>query len=295
MGGVTYTIVRTIVWADAKDASKTYSQAYKSLSVAVTWNDQAGKHTAEQDSLLYPGGLGSYAGAGPVVTTTTAPVFPPASPVLAPINPTNTTADQTQATLFWSQPPGGGTVTAYVVEWSTNPGFPAGQITVSPTQPSTSLTYPAPNLTPATTYYFEVIAYAGSQTATSNAQQFTTAAAGAGCTLGALNVVGATTLSTTGTTLRGNGHLAENLTLSWTTAGPCVDTYEVHGSDPFGSPDPGSPYALIGSAGAYTGLISNNKPWAVGVHTFNVFDLTTGLATPVVKTFKVCTNGVSPC
>ena len=67
--------------------------------------------------------------------------------------------------------------------------------------------------------------------------------------------------------------------------------------DPTSSADPGSPYALGGSGGAYSGTVpsSNQRNWAVGLHTFNVWDVTTGSATPVVKTFKVCVNGVPTC
>src|SRR5690242_18105784 len=59
-GSVDYSVSRYIVWENADDASTTYASAYKRLTVIVSWSDQAGAHTARQDSLLYPGGLGAY-------------------------------------------------------------------------------------------------------------------------------------------------------------------------------------------------------------------------------------------
>jgi prepilin-type N-terminal cleavage/methylation domain-containing protein len=299
IGNVVYHVSRYIGWSDAKDPSTNYAQAYKKLTVVVTWKDQAGSHTVRQDSLLYPGGLGPYGGAGPSVTTTTVPaVFAPATPVLADISPLALPAGETQAQLIWTQPPGGGVVTSFTVEYSTDPAFPAGNFTViNGLGPNVNL-FTVTGLTPDTTYYFEIIAYSGSMSATSVSKSIhTSPLPGPTCTLGGLNVAGATSLSTTGTILKANGRMSENLTLSWTTSGPCTDTYEVHATDPTSSIDPGSPYALGGSAGAYSGTVpsSNQKGWGVGLHTFNVWDVTTGSATPVVKTFKVCVNGVPTC
>jgi prepilin-type N-terminal cleavage/methylation domain-containing protein len=298
-GNVRYDVWRYIGWSDAKDASTNYVQAYKKLTVVVKWKDQAGSHTVRQDSLLYPGGLGPYGGAGPVVTSTTVPtVFAPSTPVLADITPLAPPADQTQAKLVWTQPPGGGVVTSYSVEYSPDPSFPAGNFTVINGLAGSVTTFTVTGLDPDRTYYFQIIAYSGALSATSVSKALhTSPLPGPTCTLGALNVAGATSLSTTGTILKANGRMSENLTLSWTTSGPCSDTYEVHAFDPTSTIDQGSPYALGGSGGAYNGTVpsSNQKNWAVGLHTFNVWDVTTGSATPVVKTFKVCVNGVPTC
>jgi hypothetical protein len=265
----------------------------------VKWRDQAGSHVVRQDSLLYPGGLGPYGGAGPVVTTTTVPtVFAPSTPVLADITPLPSPADQTQAKLMWTQPPGGGVVTSYSVEYSPDPTFPAGNFTVINGLASSVTTFTVTGLDPDRTYYFQIIAYSGALSATSASKSLHTAPlAGPTCTLGALNVAGATSLSTTGTILKSNGRMSENLTLSWTTSGPCTDTYQVKAFDPSSSADPGSPFGLGGSGGAYSGTVGsfNQAGWGVGLHTFNVWDVTTGKATTVVKTFKVCVNGVPTC
>jgi prepilin-type N-terminal cleavage/methylation domain-containing protein len=296
MGGVSYSVTRYIAWVDAKDATTTYSQAYKRLSVIVTWSDQAGAHTVEQDSVLYPGGLGTYQGAmgGPAATTTTT------SPS-APTRPASTVApgppDPSQVPLSWSQPAGGGTVTSYSIEYSTDPSFPAGNFAVIAGLAPSITSYTVTGLAPSTTYFFEVVAYAGAQVNTSDPVSASTAALSGGCTLGGLNIVGETSLSTTGTILSTNGKMSENLTLSWSTTGSCNDTYEVNAVDSTHSPDPGSPYVLTGSSGAYSATVASygSKGWAIGLHTFTVWDVSTNSATSVVKTFTVCARGASSC
>jgi prepilin-type N-terminal cleavage/methylation domain-containing protein len=299
-GGIHYTVARYIVWADAKDASTTYTQAYKRLTVIATWTDTVGTHVARQDSLLYPGGLGQYNGVmgGPSTTTTTAAPVPPAVPILSPITPLASPASQTQVALSWTQPGGGGAVTSYTIEYSTNPSFPTGNFGVI-SVPSPSITNTTvPGLSSGTTYWFEVFANAGALSSLPSGKQSTqTTAAGPACTLGGLNVAGATTLSTTGTILQNNGKMSEDLTLSWSTTGTCPDTYEVKAVDNTNSADPGSPYVLSGSGGAYSASVnsSGSHGWSIGLHTYTVWDLTTNTAQSVVKTFTVCANGAASC
>jgi prepilin-type N-terminal cleavage/methylation domain-containing protein len=302
LGGVKYSVMRDVVWVDAKDATTTFSQAYKRLSVDVTWTDQAGSHKVHQDSLLYPGNLGAYVGAmggSGSTTTTTAPVFAPSQPVLAAITLLGNAQDETQLALSWSQPSGGAAVTSYSIEYSTNPSFPPGNFTLVAGLASSITNYTVTSLAPNTTYYFEIVSYAGANPSTpSQWQSLTTAPLpGPVCTLGGLNVAGATSLSTTGSILQNNGKMSENLTLSWSTTGPCLDTYQATGTDPTGAADPSSPYTFSGSSGAYNTTVFSfgSKSWAIGLHTFRVFDVTTNKATPVVKTFKVCVNGASSC
>jgi hypothetical protein len=158
--------------------------------------------------------------------------------------------------------------------------------------------YTVTNLSANTTYFFEVIAYAGTNSANSNVQSFSTLpAAGPTCRLGQLNVTGATSLSTTGTILQTNGKMSENLTLSWTTTGVCPHSYAVAGVDPSSASDPTSPYTLVGSSGTYGQTIASagSKSWGVGLHTFTVWDMATNHTTTVVKTFKVCVHGAASC
>lgn len=299
-GGVKFTVTRNIVWTDAKDASTTFTGAYKRLTVVVTWTDGAGAHTVRQDSLLYPGGQGQYAGPmGGATTTTSTTAAPgaPDKPVLAPITPLASPADQTQAALAWTQP-GGTAATSYTIEYSTDPGFPPGNFAVVANLAPSVTSYTVTSLTPNTLYYFEILAYAGTANSTSNVQSVQTAPLPAPvCTLGGLIVAGASSLSTTGTRLTKTGRMSENLTLTLSTSGPCNDIYEVKAVDPTNAPDPSSPYVLSGSTGTFTSTIAsfNAKKWAVGLHTFTVFDVTTNNTTSVIKTFKVCVNSAASC
>lgn len=297
-GGVTYTVARYVVWSDAHDASSTFDRAYKRLTVIVDWTDQAGAHVVRQDSLLYPGGLGVYAGPmGGASTTSTTILSVLTSPSLSPIVAMASPADETQVQLSWSQP-GGGAVSSYSIEYSTDPTFPAGNFAVIAALAPSIVNYTVTNLTPDTTYYFEIVAYNGANSAVSASQSAKTAPLpGPVCTFGGLNVAGATSLSTTGTILQTNGKMSENLTLSWSTTGPCADAFEVKAADPTSAADPGSPYPLVGSSGAYSAVVpaAGSKSWAVGLHTFTVFDVNTSSTTSVVKTFKVCVHGVSSC
>ena len=297
-GGVSYSVKRYIVWANAQDASTTYTQAYKRLTVIVTWSDQAGAHTVRQDSLLYPGGLGQYNGSTTTVATTTTTVLNPSAPVLNPITGLADPAGETQIPLTWSQPAGGAAVTSYTIEYSTSSSFPPGNFSVINGLAPSITNYTVTSLSANTTYYFVVIAYAGANSATSNVQSFTTLPVAAPtCTYGQLNVTGATTLSTTGTILLSSGKVRENLTLSWTTTGTCPHSYAVKAVDASNNNDPGSPYTLVGSSGTYTATVnsSGSKLWSTGLHIFTVWDTSTNTATSVVKTFKICAKGSTSC
>lgn len=299
-GGVTFSVVRYVVWVGAQDASTTYADAYKRLTVIVSWSDQAGPHTARDDSLLYPGGLGKYQSpmGGPPSSTTTTALINPSAPVLNVITGLPDPAGETQIPLSWSQPSFGAPVTSYSVEYSTSASFPAGNFSiVSGLSPSIT-SYTVTSLGANTTYYFEIIAYSDTNSAVSNVQSLATLPQAAPtCNLGQLNVTGATSLSTTGTILQTNGKMSENLTLSWTNTGDCPHEYAVQGTDPSGGVDPGSPYTLVGGSGTYGQTIASagSKSWGVGLHTFTVWDTSANKATTVVKTFKVCVHGAATC
>ncbi len=292
-GNVKYSVQRYVVWVDAKDATQTYSQAYKRLTVIVTWSDRAGPHTVRQDSVLYPGGQGKYQGPQgvPVSTTTTTTSAPSVNqPTVTVVQPATV---QNQLSISWTT--GGANTTSYTIQYSTDPGF--ATVSSITNQPPSLLNYTLTGLAASTTYYVKVTAFAGASSATSAVASGTTLAAPPSCTLGPLTVTGATSLSTTGTILSKSGRMTENLSLAWTTTGSCTHTYNVQATNPSAAADPGSPYALVNNAGSYSATVPslNQKGWAVGLHTFTVWDLTTNKATTVVKTFKVCVNGSASC
>jgi prepilin-type N-terminal cleavage/methylation domain-containing protein len=301
---VRYSVRRYVVWASAKDASTTYTNAYKRLTVIASWSDVVGAHSVRQDSLLYPGGQGQYGGATATTTstppTTVSPV--PTTPVLAaPVVPADP-AGRTEIDLTWSQPGGGATIVSYTVQYSTSSTFPAGSTNAIGNLPTNSTTYPVTALASSTTYWFRVVANAATQTATSNAVSASTLAQPApSCTLGPISVTGATSSSTTGTILKKHGNrseMSENLTLGFSTTGTCTDAYNVKAVDPTGAADQGSPYTLTANgSGSYSGsvLALDEQGWSVGVHTFTIWDITLNAATTAVKTFKICAIGSASC
>ena len=297
-GGVNYSVTRSIVWVGAQDASTTYASAYKRLTVVVTWSDQAGAHWVRQDSLLYPGGLGKFQGSTTTVSTTTTAVLNPSAPTLNAITGLADPAGETQVPLTWTQPATGAAVTSYSIEYSTSSSFPPGNFSIVSGLAPSIKNYTVTSLSANTTYYFVVIAYAGTNSATSNVQSSTTLPVAAPtCQYGQLNVTGATTLSTTGTILLSNGKVRENLSLSWTNTGTCTHSFGVYAVNPSGSADPGSPYALTANAGTYSATVasSGSRSWAIGLHTFTVWDTTNNKATTIVKTFKICAKGSATC
>jgi len=295
-GGVQFSVQRYIVWANAQDASSTYVQAYKHTTVIVTWSDKVGAHSIRQDSIVYPGGQGKYNGAqgAPVTTTTSTTIaLTPNAPTLDSIS----APAQFQLNVSWTPSAAGAQPTSFIVEWSTASNMASA--TTSSSLASNINSYPITGLAPSTTYYVALIAYVNSTASPpSNVLSMVTQSQSASCVLGPLSVAGATSKSTTGTILQKNGHMSENLTLAWTTSGPCTDTYSVKAVDSSNQADPGSAYALTSSVGGnYSATVAsaNSKNWATGLHTFTVFDVTTGQPTVVVKTFKVCVFGVASC
>ena len=302
---VSYTIQRRIVWIDAADDASTYDDAYKRLTTIVTWSDAAGPHTVRQDSILYPGGQGEYAGAkgaSSATTTTTTSALAAVAPVLAAAVVPPDPDGRTEVDLAWSQPTGGAPITGYTIEYSTDSSFSAGTTNAISGLPASAVSHPITALSSSTTYYFRVTAVASGSTAVSNSVSATTLAQPvATCVIGALTVNGATSLSTTGTILEKHGsksEMSENLTLGFQTTGPCTDSYQVRAVSPSGTTDPSSPYALIANgSGSYSGSVPSNgqQGWSVGLHSFTVWNVTTNTATTAVKTFKVCAIGSSSC
>ena len=228
LGHVSFSVARHIVWVNAKDSAATYAGAYKQLTVIVGWSDTAGTHSVRQDSILYPGGQGKYAGPEGVATstTTTVPAVPPPAPNLGSIP--NPTADASLS-LSWSMSSTAG-VTKLVIEYDTNAGLTNPVVT--PDQPATETSFTLTGLSPNTTYFVAVVAYSAGGSTMSNVRSQTTLSAAGGCTFGPLTVQGATALSTTGTKLTKSGKMSENLKFSFTTTGSCTHPYKVVGTAP---------------------------------------------------------------
>ncbi len=330
VAGVTYSIARFLYWADAQglnngSTSTTFSQAYKASTVTVSWTDQAAAHTVEQDSIIYPGGLGVYAGPGgasPSTTSTTAPLLAPGSPTIAlagtqPAPPQN----QQEIDVTVTAPVSGGPVAAYYVQWSTDSLFSAPS--QSPQLPPTSISYAAQGLAAGTTYYLRMFASnatgqsnysavvsastasvpattttpavtttvpattttTGVSTTTSSSTTTSTTLA---CNLGAFTI---TTSSTGKTYLDKSGNMTENVVLNLAVNGGCLWAATVvsvlHGT---ATSDPGAPYALTGppAGGQWSATIGSlgQANWSVGTHDMTV--LLAGRTTSISHGLLIC-------
>jgi hypothetical protein len=297
VAGVTYSIARYIYWANAQGlsggmTSTTFAQAYKATTVTVSWNDVAGRHSVEQDSVIYPGGQGAYSGPGgsSATTTTTVPVIAPGTPTLAlavpqPVSPLN----QQQIDLTIGGPTTGGAVAAYFVQWSTASSFAAPA--QSPQLPPTSTTYSAQGLASGTAYYLRIFASnAAGQSGYSLSVTATTASASVATTVAVATTVPSTTTTTlpcnlggftvtTGVTgktyLDNKGVMTENLGLNLAVNGSCASVATVqavlHGTT---TADPGSPFTLAGPSGGgqWSVTIGSNgqSNWTVGIHDLSI-------------------------
>ena len=327
--GVTYHIARYLYWADAQGpnvalVSTTFLQAYRAATIVVTWSDNTGSHVLEQDSIIYPGGQGPYAGPGGATptTTTTSPGTAPGAPgltlaVTQPAYPQN----QQEIDLVITAATSGGTPTYYEVQWSTDPTFAAPA--QSPQLPATSAAYNILNLAAATAYNIRIFAgngigqspYSAVVTASTASMQATTTTAATTTTLpvGSTTVLPTTTTTTvpptTTTTqpcllggftittatagktyLTNKSVMSENVVLNLNISTTCLWIVAVksvlHGTTTL---DAGAPYLLAGPLGGgqwSATIASSGQAWSVGTHDMTV--LLAGNATTVTNGLLVC-------
>ena len=328
--GIVFSIARYVFWADTQGvntlaASTTFLQAYKAVTVVVTWTDETGSHRIEQDSIIYPGGRGVYTGPGGSMstTTTTAPLYAPGSPGLslaatAPLSP----LDQQEIDVALSAPASGGPVFGYELQWATDLLFLAPA--ESPQLPPTSSSYALQGLAAGTTYFVRAFAsnttgqsaYSPVVSATTAALPVTTTLPSttilvpppttilvpppttttvptttttiAMCNLGAFTI----TTSTTGKTyLTKGGAMTENVALNLSVNGPCVwvvvASSVLHGTS---IADPNAPFVFVGApiGGQWSATIlsAGQTNWSVGIHDMSI--LLSGHATTVTHGLLIC-------
>lgn len=307
-GFISYTIARYIYWLGAtavtppggeSPTTTTDTSAYKGVTVVVTWSDQTGSHTVEQDSIIYPGGLGVY---GTPTSPNTPPgaSTPPGAPGAVSLWPTqpaaSTSTDGQEIDLSVTASTTGGTASAYYVQYSTDPTFTSGygQVDV-PLGPDSMV--PVQGLAASTTYYFRAYAtnaagasgYSPTLTATTPAATTTASS----CTLGSFTI---DTQRSGKTYLDSSGAMTENVGLSLNVTGSCTATITVSSVAPGGTSDPGSPYTLSGAStgGQWTGTILSygSTDWSVGTHEMTVN--MNGTATAISHGLLVCTYTAHP-
>lgn len=265
VGPRTYTITRSIVWGAATAGTTTYSAAYKKASVAVSWSDRAGAHTARQSTIVYPGGLGPYA----TTTTTTAPPCGTPSPptALTAAVPVDIAGSST-VNLTWVPPliafPA---IASWVIEYSTNNFATTNQVTN--TQPPSATAYSLSGLAASTTYQFRVAGKSVCGTVSAStpiASATTTAGVNLDCSYGRATITpSAIKRNNNGS----NATLSADAAVVVNTVGPCTGLHLTYQSQ-VGST---TTLAMTGSNGVWSALVDGTHTgWDIGVHTIALYD-----------------------
>jgi hypothetical protein len=289
--GTTYSIARHIVWADAAG----YSQAYKKTVVEVSWTDEARGHRVRQDSIVYPGGLGTYTGPGASATTTSSPspTYPPAAPTdLKASLPADALVAQTTVQLIWKAPASSSPpVERWVVQYSTD-NFVSSLFEITSSQPVTNTNFDVTSLSPGTTYYFRVLSEAGTGTTAVRSQPSNTASATTGSATSSTCLVGKVTLTPTKVKQQSGGRLSHDLSLAVNTTGSCSSALQARYNRTSTAAE--VVYLSSSSGGVWKATLPGNVTWSSGNHTVYVF---VGAATTPSAQAAVCVyqSGASSC
>ncbi len=281
-GGVTVSIQRMVIWV----ASSPNAQAYKRVVAFVSWTDAAGAHTVREDSDVYPGGLGPYAGTTTTSTTSTTVAIPPGPPtgLTATQNSTNPTS---QIDLAWAS--GTPAATTWEIQQSLNSTFSTYTEDTS-TQPGSTLAYSKTGLAASTTFWFRVRALdaLGNWSAWAPAASAATAAAGPTCTIGTSNA----TPSAQDRANNGNGNLGSSIYVQVHTTGTC--TTLTLDFTPSVSQGAVVTYLVNESGGVWAYTIQpGDYSWDVGTKTLYVKDALQNILSTIGVT--ICTKGASHC
>jgi len=247
--------------------------AYKELSVTVSWRDQAGAHSVEQDTALYPGGLGPYqAPQGPSPTTTT--TFPGCPSPVVGTAPTVTpqTSGDPSVDVSWPEPDLASSVVP-IVSWA---------VQVSPDGSTwTTAVNDEPPLTPGASHQIEIgglspgVVYAVRLLASGacgdpGVSPATTAAGPTTATLSAPDcTVGAVSLSSPVATRQADGSLSADVTIVASTASGCTAGLW---AGVLTSGTAVTEVPLEAEAGGwFSASLDAAGPWDLGPHTVEVF------------------------
>ena len=290
VGGVSFSFVRHIVWADAASVAG-FAQAYKRAVVLVSWTDQGGTHTVRQDAYVYPGGEGVYTGpqGGATTTTTVLSVVPPVPPLSLTASVPSGADGATTVDLAWTASPiSVPAVAAWVVQYSTDAFITAHVLT--DTQPSSITSFTAGGLSPATTYQFRVAAResGGLQSTWSvTATATTTPAVSNSCSLGTATLTPSAVKRLHGVATV----LASDVMVNVNTSGVCSGLQVRY------SPLAGvlmSQFLTAASGGTWMGTMNGiTTAWDTGVHHVDVLD---GAGTVLGSlSVTVCVHNAKDC
>ena len=329
---VTFTIETFITWVSAAVPTATTgspvptvtdADAYKAITVLVCWlpkattttlpscttsstsisNVQGGQSTVEQQSLIYPGGLGPYSGTTttvPPATTTTAPTTPNA--------PTNVTASapsagsDSEVDVTWSAPSSGTPPTGYLVQWSADPAFSTYSSSGLISAPTTSDL--VTGLSPSTDYHFRVLSYDGLWSPPSPSDNASTTSSpttsNPACTPVSFTMAPSwPSAFTTKVYLNQNNQLPSPSDLYLTTnlTGACnaALTAVITAAPSPQAPELGWTFALNNITGGYSWAGSASaQSWDAGDYTFSVYDNSQALSPPVSYNLLVCAYTADP-
>lgn len=291
VAGQTYHFARYLVWATSKSpgGGTTYAQAYKRAVVVVTWHDQAGSHTARQDSDVYPGGLGTYVAANCGANGSPGTPTPPSAPTNLSATTAANPTGANEIDLTWTKP-SLGTFDKYVVALSTD-NFATADV-VANNVSSTATSYAATGLAPSTTYAFQIYAVqnsTGYQAASGQASATTLSAGTAtNCT------VGLVTFTPTGADqASGKTTLVSNVGVSAHTTGTCPYLQLMY-TPIAGDANSTSVPLIQGSPGVWTATVNGTSTnWSIGNHVIDVADSS---GTAIVQgNLIVCSAGKATC
>lgn len=207
--GRAFTITRAVQLGE----SGGFADAFKRLTVTVTWEEQGAARSLTQDAGVYPSGLDPRPSASPTTSSTVAAPAVPATPTAVTAT-VNAVSPASQIDLSWSGPLATGGV--WEVQRSSNGG--ATWATEATSVPAGTTVHAAIGLSAGTTYDFRVRAVlGGAPSAWSTKGTASTAAAAGSCTYGTA------TATPSSVSREPSGKLEVSVNLVVNTGGVCGD------------------------------------------------------------------------
>lgn len=293
--GITYTFTRSLTWVSTSRVVSTpttsLQQAYKKATVVVTWKEVARNYSITQNSVIYPGGIGSWSAKKCGTVSNTGYTAPPTG--VTDLAATLDSPPDSKVKLTWSDPT------------ATPLNFDQYRILYSSDNFATSYRYTGGDLatsvhqivltglSPLTPYQFQVLARRTSngEFAPSNTPPTVTTAASTSpsCTIGSTSI----TPSSVGQA-SGSSSLSSNPTVNIATGGGCaylaVKYHTIEDSN-FTTIQPLSPGAGTTWTGALSGTSAN---WSVGPHLIAIQD-GAGNVLSETLTLTVCAYPATSC
>jgi len=250
------------------------ADAYKQVSVTVTWRDQVGPHAVEQDSAVYPGGLGPYSGSqGPSPTTTTTVAGCPSPVVTAAPTVAAQPSGDPSLDVSWPEPDPATTV-APIVSWAVQVSADGSTWTTAVNDVAPLATAGATHqieiggLTPGLSYQVQLQAFGacgvpGLSPASTATGPITATLTAPDCTIGAVS------LSSPDAVRQSDGSLRDDLTIVASTASGCSLGLWAGVVTSGGAV---TEVALAAQSGGwFSAALDTTGPWDLGPHTVEVF------------------------